>query len=81
MSNNQKKYSLPKEFAKKWLNALCSNKYKQAKNALYDSTIDGYCCLGVACVLDNPLESILYKPRDREREEYNFECTYITILR
>src|ERR1700746_4178083 len=34
-----------KDVAEKWVAALRSGKYKQAKNHLYDG--EGYCCLGV----------------------------------
>ena len=35
------------ENARKWVVALRSGKYEQAKNALRDG--NGFCCLGVAC--------------------------------
>lgn len=41
-----KKYTLPKEFGKKWINALRSGEYKQGKDNLYNGC--EYCCLGVA---------------------------------
>lgn len=54
--------SLPKGFKKKWIAALRSGKYKQAKSKLLDVAYPvghdrygnaklgkGYCCLGVAC--------------------------------
>jgi hypothetical protein len=50
-----KQFRLPKEFAEKWLTALRSGKYKQAVETLYDPDVDGFCCLGVACVLEYPL--------------------------
>lgn len=37
------------ELRQKWLAALRSGKYEQAKGYLYNGT--GYCCLGVACVV------------------------------
>ena len=40
------KIRLPKEFRKKWLDALESGKYKQTNDSLMDDY--GYCCLGVA---------------------------------
>lgn len=52
----ENKYQLPKEFAEKWLVALRSGEYQQCKNYLYNE--DGYCCLGVACLIsgiDNDL--------------------------
>ena len=39
---------LPKEFKKKWVAALRSGKYKQARGVLYDEYNKGYCCLGVS---------------------------------
>ena len=38
---------MPKELADKWLTALRSGEYKQAKEVLYDEKTNGYCCLGV----------------------------------
>ena len=38
---------LPKEFKEKWLSALRSGEYTQAREALWVG--NGYCCLGVAC--------------------------------
>jgi hypothetical protein len=35
------------EIADKWIAALLSGEYKQAKGKLYDG--EGYCCLGVLC--------------------------------
>lgn len=46
-----KKFKLPKEFAKKWVEALRSGKYGQARNVLKESRKNEYCCLGVACVI------------------------------
>lgn len=42
---------LPKAFKAKWLKALRSGEYKQAKSALKEKSEDGFkhCCLGVAC--------------------------------
>jgi hypothetical protein len=37
------------EFAKEWVKALRSGKYKQAKNVLYEADRNAFCCLGVAC--------------------------------
>ena len=41
-----KKYSLPREFAEKWVKALRSGEYKQGRGLLHSNF--GYCCLGVA---------------------------------
>lgn len=38
---------MPKELADKWLAALRSGEYKQAKEVLYNEETNGYCCLGV----------------------------------
>lgn len=40
---------MKKEFAHKWADALESGKFSQTKGTLFDG--EGYCCLGVACVL------------------------------
>jgi hypothetical protein len=37
------------EFAKEWVKALRSGKYKQAKNVLFNADRNAFCCLGVAC--------------------------------
>lgn len=34
---------------RKWIKALRSGRYKQARSQLYDFVTDGYCCLGVLC--------------------------------
>lgn len=52
MKTIEKKYTLPKVFAKKWLKALRSGKYKQTRvGGLYNPKYDSFCCLGVACVI------------------------------
>ena len=40
---------MPKEIKDKWIAALRSGEYKQAKHVMFDKVIDGggYCCLGV----------------------------------
>lgn len=43
-----KRFKLPKEFAEKWIKALKSGEYRQCRGTMYDSSVDGYCCLGVA---------------------------------
>lgn len=45
-----KKYTLPRDFAEKWIAALRSGKYNQTRGSLRDQF--GYCCLGVACVIN-----------------------------
>jgi hypothetical protein len=37
------------EFAKEWVKALRSGKYKQTKGVLYEADRNAFCCLGVAC--------------------------------
>jgi hypothetical protein len=51
----QKEFRLPRRFAEKWLEALRSGKYNQAKETLYDKQSNSYCCLGLACRLEYPL--------------------------
>jgi hypothetical protein len=43
-------YKLPKEFTLKWLKALRSGYYNQSTGYLCNDV--GYCCLGVACMLN-----------------------------
>lgn len=47
-----KKYTLPKEFGTKWIEALRSGEYGQVRNKLSGGDGD-YCCLGVACKIVN----------------------------
>lgn len=50
---------LPEEFKQKWVAALRSGEHKQCKSSLYDRSLDGYCCLGVAgLVCDVPKETM-----------------------
>lgn len=49
---------LPKEFKEKWIAALRSGEYKQAYGTLVSG--DGYCCLGVACLLSGYVNNDLY---------------------
>lgn len=44
-----KKYTLPKEFAEKWVKALRSGRYRQGDEGLYFNSC--YCCLGVGCIV------------------------------
>lgn len=41
----------------KWLEALRSGEYNQAKNKMYDEKYDGYCCLGVLRKITNDKRS------------------------
>jgi len=43
----EKNFHLPKDFAKKWIAALRSGKYKQGSGKYYDSKLDCYCAMGV----------------------------------
>lgn len=45
-----KEFRLPKAFAEKWLTDLRSGKYKQTTGVLYNPSVDGFCCLGLACI-------------------------------
>jgi hypothetical protein len=46
-----KEYTLPKEFAEKWIAALRSGQYKQTTDRLKAKDECAYCCIGVACVI------------------------------
>jgi len=49
----------------KWVKALRSGKYEQAKGVLHNGT--GYCCLGVLCVVAG------MTPERDEDEEFRFD--------
>ena len=51
-----KNFKLPKEFTEKWLKALRSHDYEQGDGTLYDANSNTYCCLGVACRMEYPLQ-------------------------
>ena len=51
-------------FKNKWVAALESGQYKQAKKILYDG-FDGYCCLGIACIIKGA-EFTSYEDSDGE---------------
>jgi len=53
------KYTLPKEFAEKWLVALRSGEYKQGEARYYTKSTDSYCAMGVG-----------YKANDIEINKY-----------
>ena len=56
-----KLYRLPKAFAEKWIEALRSGEYSQGWRRLH-KTNGGFCCLGVACVIQGiPVDKLLYK--------------------
>ena len=62
-------YKLPKRFKDKWVKALRSGKYKQDKSKLLkykEEVIDGkikyiskFCCIGVACIINNVEKNII----------------------
>jgi hypothetical protein len=49
---------MKKSWAKKWVKALRSGKYKQTKKTLKDE--NGYCCLGVLCSIVKPKKRWTY---------------------
>lgn len=51
MSRKQATFTLDPKIKNKWVKALRSGKFKQAIGTLYDSKTNGYCCLGVLCVV------------------------------
>ena len=65
---------MPKELLRKWLKALRSGKYQQAKSALCKETLAGsigYCCLGV---LEKVVEGDVERYSDgRSKELPSFE--------
>jgi len=45
-----------------WIEALESGEYKQCRRKLYDPKTKGFCCLGVACVINGvPITSRYYQ--------------------
>lgn len=74
MSKKDKKYTLPKKFAEKWLKALRSDEYTQGRGRLHGIKENSYCCLGVAChlvhkkQLKNPLYAEAGSPDDTSEE-------------
>lgn len=58
-----KKYSLPREFAEKWVAALRSGKYRQGSQKLGNSE-KGYCCLGVAAKVCGSTDDMLSNGND-----------------
>lgn len=42
---------LKPEFKEKWIAALESGDFHQARGVLKERNTDGYCCLGIACVV------------------------------
>lgn len=45
------KVKLPEPFRTNWLEALRSGEYRQTSSKLYDSNDNGYCCLGISCIV------------------------------
>lgn len=65
----------PSELRKKWAEALRSDRYKQAQEAL--RTHEGYCCLGVLCDIYDPERwSDLEYIKDPDDEYTNTESDY-----
>lgn len=50
--------AMDKKLRSKWLKALRSGKFKQAKKTLYDKETGGYCCLGVLCSINGSKETL-----------------------
>lgn len=57
-----KKYTLPKDFAEKWVKALRSGEYKQGRGHLFQ--YETYCCLGVACHIAGVSEQLMIENND-----------------
>lgn len=65
------------ELKAKWVAALRSGKYRQAKEFLYEANGGGYCCLGVlGCVLGIDQETLAYKG-NMDGAAYNFVYEHI----
>lgn len=76
-----KKYTLPKEFAEKWIKALRSGDYKQGDEMLMTYS-EEYCCLGLACKIAGitPKSGYTYGfPYDLQRLE-KFDLTALPEL-
>jgi hypothetical protein len=50
--SNTSTFTVDKKTKKEWVKALRSGKYEQATSALYNRGDNGYCCLGVLCVVE-----------------------------
>ena len=60
-----------KPTVQKWIAALRSGKYKQAKERLYDPETGGFCCLGVYCqVISKDLKAYLAEEPEGPTEAY-----------
>lgn len=65
---------MKKELAMKWVKALKSGKYKQAKGSLRSRKNDSFCCLGVACdLLVNKVAWSLNNPESKLVEFGSFK--------
>lgn len=77
-----KKYSLPKEFAEKWVAALRGGEYEQTQSHLQYG--GAYCCLGVACRLvgakDEQLTNVSWIKFSKEND-YSFKKNYAFLKR
>lgn len=64
------------EIKQKWIDALRSGKYKQTDSAL--ATLDGYCCLGVACEVFATEARLKKSGPDSDGDySYNGETAYL----
>ena len=72
-----------KENLRKWIDALRSGKYVQARNVLHRQTSEGesFCCLGVACkvALDNGLKLSVSLERDERGIAVRYDDTAATL--
>jgi hypothetical protein len=57
--SNTSTFTLDKKTKKEWVKALRSGEFKQTKSVLYNREDNGYCCLGVLCVLEGENEKQL----------------------
>jgi len=62
---------MKKEIADRWVKALRSGRYKQARGHLAGP--DGFCCLGVLC-------TVLRAKVDKTREQWVFEDVATAVL-
>ena len=57
----------------KWVRALESGKFKNANGYLYNPNTDGYCCLGVACVVFDVKKETMPDPQGLVWTKYGQE--------
>ncbi len=58
----ESRYTLPKEFALKWVQTLKTTELEQGKTGLLAK--DGYCCLGIACVVAGARPHMIFSERE-----------------